>query len=213
MDNNFIKLLEKPEDDRDQQWELEFFDLLPNQNVDLVFPDPKQGPDSWPYLFVNSSKEGKEPVKNILHWLSEKGVGLALNPQKEMPDYIMPYGMIWFYRETNNFLSDHFQFKGSKLNVEEGKKYYTGEPSLAYIPEYVRKIVREFLQQQGVLSPRICMLSEDQQYWDLCFSVGSLGNPPSHEHEGIAEALSWFFPPHYSIVLVKEEELGEFFPL
>ena len=211
--SKFIELLELPEDKRDTQWELEFFDQFPKEKVELVFSDPKQGPDSWPYLFVNSSAEATEPVGNILRWLSEKGVGLALNPQKEMPDYILPYGMIWFYRETGNFLSDHVQFRGNKFMLEEGKKYYTGEPSLAYIPEYVRKIVREFLQQQGVLTPKVCMLSEDQQYWDLCFSLNSLGNPPQKEHEGIAEALGWFFPPHYSIVLVKEEELGDFFPL
>jgi hypothetical protein len=213
MNQELINLLNLPEDKRDQQWELEFFDLFPKATVNLVFEQPRQGPDSWPYLFVNTDGETKEPVKNILAWLSEKGIGLALNPNKEMPDYIMPYGMIWFYRETGNFLSDHFQFKGTKFNIEEGKKYFTGEPSLAYIPEYVRKVVREFMQQQGVLTPRVCMLSEDQQYWDLCFSLDSLGNPPSSEHEGIAEALSWFFPAHYSIVLVKEKELGEFFNL
>lgn len=211
--DKFSELLSLEEDKRDNQWELEFFDQFPEQNIDLIFPDPKQGPDSWPYLFVTTEGHKKEPVRQVLHWLSEKGIGLALNPNKEMPDYIMPYGMIWFYRETGSFLSEHFQFKGKKFTLEEGKKYYTGEPSKAYIPEYVRKIVREFLQQQGVLSPRVCMLSEDQQYWDLCFSLDSFGNPPSHEHEGIAEALSWFFPPHYSIVLVKEAELGEFFNL
>lgn len=213
MESNFIDLLQLEEDKRDQQWEQEFFDQFPKQKVDLITPDPRQGPDSWPYLFVNSNPEAKEPVMNILSWASERGVGIALNPQKEMPDYILPYGMIWFFRETGNFLSDHFQFKGNKFSIEEGKKYFTGEPSKDYIPEYVRKIVREFLQQQGVLNPRVCMLSEDQQYWDLCFSLNSLGNPPEKEHEGIAEALSWFFPAHYSIVLVKEEELGEFFPL
>ena len=213
MTTQLQSLLNSPEDTRDQQWEINFFEQFVKEKVDLVFPDPKPGPDSWPYLFLHTGPNAKEPVKDVLGWLSEKGVGLALNPNKEMPDYIMPYGMIWYYRETGNFLSDHFKFTGKKLQIEQGKQYFTGEPSKAYIPEYVRKVVREFLRQQGVLNPRVCMLSEDQQYWDLCFSLESLGNPPSHEHAGIAEALGWVFPNHYSIVLISESAIGSFYSL
>jgi hypothetical protein len=37
-----------------------------------------------------------------------------------------------------------------------------------------------------------------------------LGNPPTKEHQGIAEAISWFLPPHYSIVLISETGLPPF---
>ena len=57
------------------------------------------------------------------------------------------------------------------------------------------------------------MISQDNIHFDLCFSLESLGNPPDNEHEGIAEALSWFLPTHYSIVLISEKSLPEFLPL
>ena len=213
MATDLQTLLSTPEEQRDSQWEGRFLTSFVTSKVDLVFPDPKPGPDSWPYLFVHAHDNAKEPVKDVLGWLAEKGVGLSLNPHKEMPDYIMPYGMIWFYRETGRFLSEHFQFRSKKIEIQNGKQYYTGEPSRSYIPEYVRVVLREFMRQQSVLNPRVCMLSEDQQYWDLCFSLESLGNPPSHEHAGIAEALSWFFPGHYSIVIISESAIGSFYPL
>ena len=49
--------------------------------------------------------------------------------------------------------------------------------------------------------------------YDLCFSLESLGGPPNQEHSGIAKALSWFLPQHYSVALVKEEGLPSFFDL
>jgi hypothetical protein len=37
-----------------------------------------------------------------------------------------------------------------------------------------------------------------------------LGNPPEREHEGIAEAIAWFLPNHYSVVLISEKGLPTF---
>jgi len=35
-------------------------------------------------------------------------------------------------------------------------------------------------------------------------------SPPAHEHANIAEALSWFFPAHYSIALISEKVVPGF---
>ncbi|HWU44373.1 MAG TPA: hypothetical protein VN132_13070, partial [Bdellovibrio sp.] len=65
----------------------------------------------------------------------------------------------------------------------------------------------------AVLRPRILVMSTDRKHYDLAFSLESLGNPPQKEHAGIAEAIGWFLPPHYSIVLVSEKGLPEFVEL
>jgi hypothetical protein len=63
------------------------------------------------------------------------------------------------------------------------------------------------------MHPRILVMSTDRKHYDLAFSLESLGNPPTKEHQGIAEAITWFLPPHYSVVLVSEKDLPEFIAL
>jgi hypothetical protein len=78
------------------------------------------------------------------------------------------------------------------------------------LPQYVRNILKQFFMDQNVMRPRILVMSTDRKNYDLAFSLESLGNPPVKEHQGVAEAISWFLPPHYSIVLVSEIGLPEF---
>ena len=54
------------------------------------------------------------------------------------------------------------------------------------------------------------MISENKTDYDLAFSLESLGNPPDKEHIGILEALSWFFPTHYSLMLISQKGLPLF---
>ena len=71
-----------------------------------------------------------------------------------------------------------------------------------------RKIFKEFLLQQGVMQPKVLMLSEvSDGPMDLTFSLESLGNPKKAEWEGILEAFSWFFPRHYSLSIVSEKNI------
>src|SRR5690606_22017578 len=100
-----------------------------------------------------------------------------------------------------------------EVRWDQGQKIAAGAPTEKYLPTYVRKIVREFLRDQNVLAPKILMLSPDGQHYDLAFSLESLGNPPATEHQGIAEALAWFLPPHYSLVLTSEQGLPDFIDL
>jgi len=85
-----------------------------------------------------------------------------------------------------------------------------GSPSEGYLPNGVRKILKEFLKQQGIMAPKITLLSEDQINFDLCFSVESFGSPENNEHEGILQAMSWFLPAHYSLAFVSQNGLPEF---
>jgi hypothetical protein len=84
------------------------------------------------------------------------------------------------------------------------------EPDLNVLPIYVRRVLIEFLADQGVTEPRVNMISTTGETYDLCFSLESLGNPPKEEHEGIAEALSWFLPLHYSLILITERMIPNF---
>jgi hypothetical protein len=223
------ELLAIPESERNQSWENQFFQSLCSDHVHLLFEQPQQGPDGWPYLLVESedvyqkslnshavatevqANKDPESVQKILSWIATRGVGLALNPRKEYPDYVFSFGMIWSFRETGFFYKpiDPSRKSGAvELSNEKGLSY--AEPSEAFLPKYVRQILKEFFRDQGLHAVKLSMISEDQAHFDLAFSLESLGNPPQPEHQQIAEAIGWFLPPHYSVLLVSEKDLPIF---
>lgn len=208
-----LELVQVPDDKRDHQWEVDFFMEISQSNLKLLSPDPQQGPDSWPYLLTETSAEAAEPAQKIMQWLALKGIGLVVNPQKEYPDYVFSYGMLWHFKETGLFYRTAEEAVVGTLEISEGTQLHAGPPADHFLPKYVRQILRDFFRDQGILTPRILVMSQDRKHYDLAFSLNSLRNPPEKEHQGIAEAISWFLPPHYSIVLVKEEGLPPFVDL
>ena len=198
--------------ERDALWEAKFLDFLANTKVKVLSPDPQTGPDQWPYLMVATEPELEctEPVQKIVDWLSTKGMGLVVNPAGEFPDYVLTYGMVWNFKVRQRFLSPLNPGSPSQVEYTLKNLVHAGTPTEEYLPLFVRQILREFFRDQGVLAPRILLLSQDRKNYDLAFSAESLGNPPSLEWQGIAEAISWFLPAHYSILIVSEKDLPEF---
>lgn len=205
-------VLDAPEEARNQKWEVDFFTAFVDDNVHLVHPDPKPGPDKWPYMMAQTTTTSypAEPVKKLLHWLHDKGIGLVINADKRLPDYVFTYGMIWNFQETGKFISDFTSLAETKLELDTNQNYYYGYPSQSFLPTYVRKILKEFFLQQGIISPKVVLLSKNETDFDLCFSLESLGTPPPKEHEGILEAISWFLPSHYRLCLISEKNLPTF---
>jgi hypothetical protein len=157
--------------------------------------------------------ESGEPVTKVIHWLSERGIGMVLNPDKETPDYLFPYGVLWNFRETGSFYSPLPERESGRFQIAPGQKVMTGDVTEKILPGYARKIVRQFFADQGVFAPKAMMLSLDGREYDICFSLESLKSPPAHEHANLAEAISWFLPAHYVVTLLSEKMLDGFKPL
>ncbi|MCB0420392.1 MAG: hypothetical protein KDD61_05320 [Bdellovibrionales bacterium] len=206
-----VDLVNIPIGSRDWEWEKSFFQALVNGNVNVMMAEPQTGPDGWPYMFVETSLEATEPSLKLMQWISERGIGLALNVQKTQPDFVFSYGMIWSYRETAQFIVNPGETVTNEIEFQKGESIYAQNPSEQYLPKYARAILRKFLEDQGIKEPKFLLVSQDLKQFDLCFSLESLGNPPKEEHTGIAEALSWFLPTHYSIVLVSEKAFSKSF--
>jgi len=193
--------------DRDFAWEVEFLKGLGKGHLIVSSPEPVPGPDGWPYLMAKTQgAEEAEPTNRIVRWLAERGVGLVINPEKPMPDFVLTYGMVWNFRERGEFLTMAAapRHRSGAIAFRNNQQIYTGPPSRSYLPDDVRAVLREFFARQRVTSARVLMISEDQVNWDLAFSLESLGQPPASEHAQLAEALSWFLPAHYSVALVSE---------
>lgn len=212
----FKELLEIPQDHRDADWEALFLREFPKQNIRVLQAEPISGPDGWPYLLAETGETGEtadEPASTVLKWLSTRGIGLALNPQKAAPDFVFSYGMVWNFRERGAFMSPAQERASGQFRLKPGEVVATGAPSESYLPQYARSILKQFFLDQGVMVPKILLVSEDRKIYDLCFSLESLGSPPEKERSGIAEAISWFLPAHYSIALISEKAINGFEPL
>lgn len=203
------ELTKFPEHQRDDLWEKSFLASLPHSRLKLIHPSAQTGPDNWPYLFTEVSESG-EPAHALLSWLSQRGIGLAINAQKNPPDFVLSYGMIWNFQQRSRFIEESEVKAPSKIELREGTKILAGPPSDDYLPPYVRAILKQFFLDQGVLVPKIIVLTEDKKNFDLCFSIESLGSPAEAEHMGVLEALSWFFPSHYSLALLPESAVPGF---
>ncbi len=207
------KLLNVTEEERDLDWEDKFFMAFTSSEIQVLSAEPQTGPDGWPYLLADTKGEELEPAQKVLQWLATRGIGLALNPTKSYPDFVFNYGMIWHFRETGLFYRRQDEITSGAVEMKEGQNILSGPPKEEYLPGYVRKVLKDFFLDQGLMAIKILMISQDGKHYDLAFSLESLGNPPQKEHEGIAEAISWFLPPHYSILLTTEKGLPPFLPL
>ncbi|MFZ4404148.1 MAG: hypothetical protein ACOYOK_08615 [Pseudobdellovibrionaceae bacterium] len=207
-------LLNTPDLKRDQLWEDRFFVSLTQTNLKVLDETPQVGPDGWPYLLTEIDPSSTESAQKILHWLSLRGIGLVVNPHKDYPDFVFNYGMIWFFRKTGFFYQRiERPVTTGPIEFFKGQKLYSGAPSEDYLPQHVRTIIKNFFLDQGILRPRLLMVSNDNIHFELALSIESLGNPPQKEHLGIAEAVSWFLPAHYPMVLLQEKDLPGFVDL
>jgi len=206
------ELLNTPDDDRNEAWEDQFLLTLTEQNLRILSPDSQAGPDGWPYLLVETTNDG-EPAQKILQWLAQRGIGLAVNPSKDAPDFTLSWGMIWNFRETGKFIDRHAPLQTGSVQFSKDQMLQHGAPSAKYLPDYVKSILKDFFRDQGLHHVRILVFTLDGKNYELAFSLESLGKPPEKEHAGIAEALGWFLPTHYSLVLISEANLPKFIEL
>ena len=207
------ELVNTPDQDRDHAWEQNFLLALPMSKINIISSDPQQGPDGLPYLLAQTSEQATEPAIKVLDWLSTKGIGLVINPEKSYPDFVLSWGMIWNFKERQGFDTAQSDVPVGTVEISENQKLLAGAPSPDYLPDYVRGIMRDFFRDQGFYQIKILVMSTDKKHFDLAFSLDSLRNPAKEEHQGIAEAISWFLPPHYSVMLVNEAGLPAFVDL
>ena len=65
---------------------------------------------------------------------------MVINADKEDPDYVFPYGMIWGFKEYGSFFEGDQAPNESEIIFEKGDQIVAGAPSEEYLPIYVREI-------------------------------------------------------------------------
>jgi hypothetical protein len=221
---DFETLIQLPESLRDDAWEARFLDGILTTKVVVEAEEPKPGPDGWPYLHLRTGGEGQEPFHRVVKWASGRGIGLVVNAHKMVPDYVFTYGMLWNFIETGRFVAPMNsstppdpgpQVAAEEVILQPDQDLMAGAPTEKFLPPYVRAVLREFLIAQGFPRPRILVLSSSRDFsqTDLVFSLESLNDLAASAQPVLAEALSWFLPIHYRLVLGSERNLPAFVDL
>lgn len=211
MVQDLDSLMNQPEASRDEAWERDFLAGIVQAKVELTQNQPQQGPDGWPYMLVKTGPQSEESFTQLVQWAAPKGIGLALNTHKMLPDYIFTYGMVWNFVETGQFISQTTAPSEGEVHLDADQKVILGPPSEKYLPMYARQILKQFLAAQGFEKPRIVVMSSpDYKVVDLVISVESLNNLKQTEHRILAEAIGWFLPLHYSLIFGSEQSLRGF---
>ena len=219
---------------RDEKWEDDFLSHSAQGHFRLLRPDPITGPDGWPYLLVETDLGKKlilslteagpgagsqnenpaEPAINILSWLSTRGIGLVINPTGEIPDFVISYGMIWNYRERGQFISrqEHVQsMQAHAESIDIGRLKFFEKNISKMLPDYARKVIRDFFADQGLFAVKVLLVKEEEtQPFNLAFSFESMGSPKQEELSGVGEAIAWFLPSHYPILIMSETAIPHF---
>lgn len=192
---------------RDGEWDNQFLDALRVGQIRVLTQDPQTGPEGFPYLLTTTyGEEGKEPFEQIANWCAETGVGMVLNPTEDGEDYMFTFGMLWNLKYRGEFYSFWMHDDSQPSSDEMVVRKITD----VFWPEKPRRIFKEFLAQQNIFNAKVVLFSKDAKSDpELGISLESLGSPHEREHAGILEAFSWFFPRHYTLVLVPETQLGK----
>jgi hypothetical protein len=216
-----LELLKVNDLDRNIDWENKFLNGFTNSDLIILDEEPKTGPDGWPYLMVKTVTDQSqgESAQKVLYWLSQRGIGAVINPKNPYPDYILDYGMIWNFRETGLFINRKAipSETSEQFEIDFGKDFIL-DPDAKTLPSYVRGVLKDFFKQQNILNPEIAQVvrpSENTNFSpiNLVLNLDSLGNPSPYEYQGIAAAVSWFLPQHYSLLLFNKTQFPKFFSL
>lgn len=97
----------------------------------------------------------------------------------------------------------------------QGDKVLIAQPSETFLPEYARKVIRNYLKKMmGVAEPGVFLLSRPgiSPAQELVFSVFRENFASQEIFQGAMGALRWFLPRHYGLVSVpKDSQFSAYF--
>jgi hypothetical protein len=199
---------------RDHTWTQKFIKSLSYSS--LKIDNPKIITDSYGREYYNLTQATDTDngilIKDFITQNIENGLGIAINGNKETSDWIFSYGDILDFHLHREFYSDEIinPFTGLvKDTIIGNNRLRIGQPSETFFPENARKIVREFLESFGI-DPKICLIIwiDEGNELTLTFNIvpQMFEKIDSEQFESLLHHLKWYFPRHYKIASMIENE-------
>lgn len=210
---HLTKLFKVPQETRDDIWKSKFLANVAEAGFACGNPQIIQGPDGFPYFQLETPRPNKAfqtyVIRHIIpDFILEQGIGVVINAHKGQPDWVFTYGDL-----VNFFIRNEFYTPTVNLNLpkqetlQQDEQVLIGQPSEEYLPQKVRHILRQFIEQQGIRDVKIALMS--RKYGDEVLQELITNLTPEkigeQLYEGLQTHLKWFLPDHYSVVAIDDD--------
>lgn len=221
------QLMAVPKQDRDEAWSTAFLANAAAASFRCGSPQIIQGPDSLPYFQLFLPEPGLSFQCYVIErmkddFLLERGLGVVINPTPAGPDWVFSYGDIVNFALHHEFYTTGetpFSKQVSDEVIEGEEQVMVGQPNETLLPQATRNVLREYLQQNGIATPKIALLMRRLPNGtgisqDLAFNITPHDFASEALYRSVMQQISWFLPRHYSFVGLREDALpGSFLPL
>jgi hypothetical protein len=215
-----VPLLQVPREQRDEQWQQQFLQLIQHASMEAGDPEVQTGPDGFPYFVLRTPVPGRAFESFCIHnmmndLLLEKGYGVVLNPSGEAADWVFSNGDIVNLAINGEFYSAPDQSNPAYIEmtqqmgvIQKNDKVLLAQPSPRFLPVKTRTAIREFLKRNGIKRPMVMLLSrtsEGRAVQQLVFNVFAEDLSSPEQVGMIMQSLTWFLPRHYAILSINKQ--------
>lgn len=205
------RLFKTPREARDARWISAFYAAAPEASLKCGEQQLIRGPDGFPYLALYLPAEN-EPftafcISHVLNSCLEHGTGIVIAPDKSAPEWVFTYGNLWSLHSYNTFDATPQQPQSGE-ELKAGRRVLLAAPSEQFLPPFARHVLKAFLNNAGIASPRVMLVSDAQSTpsQSLAFSI----YPENFESGDVfsdvmSRIKNWFLPPHYGLVVLPKD--------
>jgi len=201
--DKLIELFKLPAGDRDAEWYIEFFRVVPTAALRVPEKEIMTGPDGFPYVLMFIPPADAEfrafSVAAVLDVCIEKGVGIAIYPEQQgQPLWVFTYGNLLSYKLTGQFDARQ-SFTAPPPPTSAPRQMILSQPSEEFLPRHARGSIRRFLEMNGVKDPKIALLTDPAVFppQQLAFDLRPDQFQSRELFEEICRRLTWYLPPSY----------------
>jgi hypothetical protein len=208
MTDDVGALFATPAAERDADWHQQFDAVVPGTPVRLG--EPFRGPDEFPYVALHRPGTGSSVADRIDTCLAD-GTGLVVYGADGAVEWVFSYGGLWSYRAFGTF--DAWP-PGAEPHPSTSRQVFTGAPSDAMVPPYVRAVLRRELERVRV-EPLVLLVQEPDAVppMSLMFPVYADAYPDHAAYDYVMQGLVWYLPRHYGLLGGVRSFADDFVPL
>jgi len=183
------RLFAQPRATRDHAWRAAFLDAIVDASLASTPQQVIQGPDGFPYFVLQSPPVAQEftpyCVSHVLEHCTDRGFGIVVEPV------------------------DRDAAKGPAIDVAKSDtQIMVGAPSEHVLPLWARRVVAAFLTRSAhVTAPAVFVMMQPPPAppRSLVFNLHPEAFPSHAAFSAAMNALSWYMPPHRSVVALSQE--------